>query len=287
MGGGVSSQKSKILQQSIEQEHHHHHPHNYYHYRFDEMEQSLTCRSTHSLIEEFTAEGDLNALEEVWLESVEEYKSKLGPHHYRTREAMNALAAIHIQQDHPEKAERLYLEVLKSSRDALGSKHVESIRAYYNLGETMLKTKKFHQANVWLLSCFLSQQDLLGIHHPDTLLTLRYLISSQAGCGKYIEAERLLKSTLDKLFLSLEANPVHIIDFSYLLCDIYYAVGRFEEAIALCQDCIEMSKEGEGNIVIIPRNPRQHNNSTTPQQCDTIMKRNDDDKLEVLAIKKS
>lgn len=242
MGGGVSSQKSKILQQSIEQEHHHHHPHNYYHYRFDEMEQSLTCRSTHSLIEEFTAEGDLNALEEVWLESVEEYKSKLGPHHYRTREAMNALAAIHIQQDHPEKAERLYLEVLKSSRDALGSKHVESIRAYYNLGETMLKTKKFHQANVWLLSCFLSQQDLLGIHHPDTLLTLRYLISSQAGCGKYIEAERLLKSTLDKLFLSLEANPVHIIDFSYLLCDIYYAVGRFEEAIALCQDCIEMSK---------------------------------------------
>eukprot|EP01039_Chlorochromonas_danica_P005485 gene5485-6039_t len=214
----------------------------------NDADRSVTCRSVQSVVERFSLNGDLVAMRELYLLSIEEYTHKLGASHMLTREAMNALAGIYIKERNLEEAERMHTAVLKTTRNALGDDHPETLKSCYNLGGTLFKATKYEEASIWFLRCFHAQEQMLGSSHPDTILSLQYLVLSLAESGRYYDAESLLKSTIDKLLIS-EGSSLYMIDLSFMLCAIYDAQGRVQEAIVLCQDSIEMCKlleEGEG-----------------------------------------
>jgi hypothetical protein len=88
-----------------------------------------------------------------------------------------------MRQGRVEQAEGINRDVLAIRRRVLGPEHPQTLRTRANLGRTLLRQRRYVEAEVELRATWKAQVEQRGNSHADTLSTLNALARCQALAG--------------------------------------------------------------------------------------------------------
>lgn len=157
----------------------------------------------------------------------------------------HCLAECLLNQDRIEEAERIQLEVVKTSQELLGMNNIETLASMHNLMLTYLKQDKLSSAVELGLEIIEKLKLVHGESHPHTLMTMSLLASVYSQQGRLAEAEGLLETVLKKQ-LTMLPQQLGIEDLTMTMNNLagtYAKRGKLDEAIQLWKDAIVNSEK--------------------------------------------
>ena len=166
-----------------------------------------TLQSMSDLAATLDDEGHYAEAEKLQRETLDMRRRLLGPNHLDTLASMTELGAILRQEGRYTEAEKLQREVLDTSRYILGPNHPDTLRAMDHLATTLTELGQYAEAEKLRRETLDLYRQVLGPDHPSTLLSLSNLAATlehegnangiDSDVGKYAEAEKLYRETLD------------------------------------------------------------------------------------------
>jgi len=96
-------------------------------------------------------------------------KTKLGPEHPDTLNAMNGLASTYRKQGKLDEAENLFIHVMNVRKAKLISDHPDTLVTMAELALTFESQGKWDEAQSLLSPTVQTMQQVLGSQHPNTL----------------------------------------------------------------------------------------------------------------------
>ncbi|KAI2478441.1 kinesin light chain 1 [Pyrenophora tritici-repentis] len=139
------------------------------------------------------SDGRYNEAEELFVQVMETFKTKLGADHPDTIGSMNNLASTYSNQGRWEEAEKLFVQVMKTRKTKLGADHPDTLTSMNNLASTYNNQGRWEEAEKLFVQVTETLKTKLGSDHPDTLRSVNNLAFTRKSLGKNKEALGLLR----------------------------------------------------------------------------------------------
>jgi serine/threonine protein kinase len=120
-----------------------------------------------------------------------------GPEAPETLQALDELAALHLDRDEPGDAEPLFRQSLKSKMRLLGVEHPATLGAMKNFARVLRAQKKMAEAEVEYRQCLKIYRHVQGAEHPDVLVAMNDLADTLETQGKLDEAAILWRQCVE------------------------------------------------------------------------------------------
>ncbi|MFD3844129.1 FxSxx-COOH system tetratricopeptide repeat protein [Streptomyces sp. NPDC058642] len=174
----------------------------------------------------------LQRLYDTWLQ-------QLGPDHYDTLAAANALARAYADTQDHERAHALAEDTLQRGRRLHGDDDSDTLASARNLAVRLRALGRNEEALALDEKTLKTHRRVSGVEHPHTLLTASGLAVQLAAMGRVEEAVELAEETLEVQRRVLGSEyPLTLLTASNLAV-WWAAVGRVGEAVVLGQDTLE------------------------------------------------
>ncbi|MCJ1306895.1 hypothetical protein MMC25_000539 [Agyrium rufum] len=128
----------------------------------------------------------------------DQWVNLLGPEHPSAISTLRRLALLADYEENPEKAERLYRQVVELRIKTLGLEHYKTISVMNDLGVSLQDQgpHRYMDAEELYRKAFEAREQMLGSSHPKTLVSLdeiAYIVGKQ---GRYMESVELYRDCL-------------------------------------------------------------------------------------------
>jgi tetratricopeptide (TPR) repeat protein len=143
--------------------------------------------------------GDPPAFGQELAEARRSYDEKLrdlGPDAPQTLQALDELAALHLDRDEPADAEPLLRQSLERKLRLQGAEHPATLAARKNLAGVLDRQNKLAEATVVYRQCLETYRRAQGPEHPDVLVAMDELADILEAQGKDKEADGLWQQCL-------------------------------------------------------------------------------------------
>ncbi|KAJ5935998.1 hypothetical protein N7454_005296 [Penicillium verhagenii] len=128
----------------------------------------MALRSTSMLAMAYKNQGRWEEAEQLGVQVMETYKSKLGEDHPDTLISMGNLASTYRHQGRWEEAEQLEVQVIETHKIKLGEDHPDTLSSMNNLAFTLWSTGQTKRALFLMTKCARMSEQKLGRDHPRT-----------------------------------------------------------------------------------------------------------------------
>lgn len=171
-----------------------------------------------------------------------------------TMKCMDALATcllLHSQSEKDQQdAEELFRSIYDTYGKSKGPKHRLTLRAAANLG-TFLESmgdNRFDEAQELLSRTLEDQKEFMGVHHPDTLITMSYLGELYDNRNFQEEALELWKESMDSHISAYGHSHVDTIRSKAHYAGLLVNMGDYQGAKGLYEQVYASRKNILGNL---------------------------------------
>jgi WD40 repeat protein len=179
-------------------------------------------------------------------------RREFGPDAPETLQALDELAALHLDRGEPADAEPLFRQSLERKQRILGAEHPATLTAIKNLAHVLQAQNNLAEAVVFFRECLEIYRRVQGPEHPDVIVAMNELADALEDQGKRDEADDLSRQCLEgwrrllnpdhmetraalrKLVLRLQAHgkPIEPVLFGPALGSVYGEMGHWDKALA-------------------------------------------------------
>jgi serine/threonine protein kinase len=175
-----------------------------------------------------------------------------GPDAPETLQALDELAALHLDRGEPADAEPLFRQSLERELRLFGEEHPATMASRKNLARVLKKQKKLAEADTLLRECLEIYRRVQGPEHPDALIAMDRRADILEEQGKRDEADVLLRQCVEgwnrllgpehpetraaarKLVVKLQAQgtPADAVPPGQAVGYVYAEMGQWDKALA-------------------------------------------------------
>jgi len=171
------------------------------------------------------------------------YGSQMGLIKQYNDDQWSNFALVMMENGDWNKAEQLFVEVMKMRKKLLGTEHPSTLASMANLASTYRNQGRWNEAERLEVQVMDMRKKLLGIEHPDTLASMANLASTYRNQGRWNEAEQLQVQVIDMRKKLLGTEHPSTLSSIANLASTYWNQGRWTEAEQLDIQVMNMSKK--------------------------------------------
>ena len=157
------------------------------------------------------------------------------------------LAWLLTEQARYAEAEEMLIDLLDAQERVLGPHHPHRAANLHSMGSLLWRQGKTDQAIEWWERALDARISAFGAKHPDVAGTQNALALALASQGKLLRAESLYETALTTLRDPEVATTIRVPAILSNLADLRIAQHRYEEAMRLHQEALELRVELLGN----------------------------------------
>ncbi|KAJ5826076.1 hypothetical protein N7474_003214 [Penicillium riverlandense] len=166
----------------------------------------------------------------------------LGEEHEEALDSTTMLARAWSLQGHWEEAEKLEVQVMKTSKTKLGADHPSTLMSMASLASTYRNQGRWEEAEQLQAQVMNTRKRKLGADHPDTLTSMSDLASTYRDQGRWEEAEQIQVQVMEMTKTKLGVDYPDTLTSMANLASTYREQGRWEEAEQLEVQAMKTSK---------------------------------------------
>ena len=188
--------------------------------------------------------GEYSKAMDLYKEAIDIRTKNYGRTHPKTASTMSHMGNVEFMLCNYESAGRYLDEALNIQLQFFPKNHPAIATSYFRKARLALALDKFTEASQYIGSCHSARKERLGENHPSVAASL-------SGMAEILAGNFLLKEALDQqskaittLRSSYSTTPFHatIIQSSVCLAKTLQTMSRFEDAISVFEQCLEMQK---------------------------------------------
>ncbi|PGH02524.1 hypothetical protein AJ80_08835 [Polytolypa hystricis UAMH7299] len=166
-------------------------------------------------------------------------KRILGPEHAHTLWSNNDLSKVYCAQGYPKDAIALLIPTREIATRTLGASHIGTFMTIFNLARALRISGQLEEAESSLSALIKWQMKALGSTHQDVYWSKMELAQVCKQTGDLEQAESLAEEVFDARRKSLGEDNVRTLEAKKLVCEIYRASDKIDEAVVLGKGLIE------------------------------------------------
>ncbi len=187
--------------------------------------------------------GDIARAEPLYLEAKAIWGKALGTEHPDYALSLNNLALLYMSSGDIARAEPLYLEAKAIRERVLGKEHPDYSQSLNNLAALYFSMGDTARAEPLYLEATAIDEKVLGKNHSDYAIDLSNLAALYRSIGDNAQAEPLfLEATAIVEKLLGRKHPDYATSL-YNLAGLYMSMERSDEAIELCEQGLEITRD--------------------------------------------
>ena len=186
-----------------------------------------------------------NDAENVWVRVLEE-SSKLGATHPLCLQFMKNLGVLYWKEGKYEKAEKLFLEVVRNREAILGEDHPCTLESAASLALIFNEQGKKNKAEEFQIKVerYIAN---VGLQHPANFASMSSLSTMYYCQKKWEEAEKLAVQVMEGRKLQLGEDHPHTVMSMHIAAQIYKSQGKkLDNAVKLLEHVVKWNRENLG-----------------------------------------
>jgi non-specific serine/threonine protein kinase/serine/threonine-protein kinase len=195
----------------------------------------------------FTKLGDLESGERHYTRLVEIRREALGDDHAETAEAVCGLGWLRARRDEIEPGIELIREGLDRFHAAGAADTDAGIECHRMLGQILLLTDEFDEAEAIYLEALDRSRRALGDRHPETINTLNDLSLVYGATGDRERAVELIREAIELHTAMHGPDHADTLVMESNLASSLYALARWDEAVELFESLLPRYREVYGS----------------------------------------
>ncbi|CAG8093494.1 unnamed protein product [Penicillium salamii] len=194
------------------------------------LDSEQTLESSVMVAEACRLEGQWEQAEQLQVQVMEAYKTKLGADHPHTLTSIGNLASTFSSQGRLEEAEQLEVQVMETCKAKLGVDHPSTLTSIANLACTYKSQGRWKESEQLEIQTMEIRKTKLGVDHRNTLISMGNLASMLRNQGRLEEAEQLQVQVMKARKTKLGFDHPDTLTSMSNLALVFSSQGRWEEA---------------------------------------------------------
>lgn len=194
--------------------------------------------ATDKLADLYYISGEYDKAENLYQKSAKYFRESQND--FLLAQALNGLATIYDAQKKPDKAIKLYKEVLEKAEKTIGSQHPSYASYLINFAKSYKSQNKYNEAVKLLKEAAGIYKKTLGIKNPNYAGLLNNLAAILEEQGRYDEAETLFREAIGIVKGTFGDKHISYATGLSNLANLYYDQKKYREALHLVKEAYQI-----------------------------------------------